>query len=97
MLKVYDKAQWHIDAGEDESAVVKKMEILFDFLENKGFLQAEGKEILKIGIDESISIHERMLTEKGNSFMESKYDGIINTNEEEFNEALENAFEEFKK
>ena len=24
MLKVYDKAQWHIDAGEDESAVVKK-------------------------------------------------------------------------
>ena len=73
------------------------MEILFDFLENKGFLQAEGKEILKIGIDESISIHERMLTEKGNSFMESKYDGIINTNEEEFNEALENAFEEFKK
>jgi hypothetical protein len=97
MLKVYDKAQWHIDAGAYEEVVVKKMKVLFDFLDAKGLLQAEGKELLEIGIDDSVSIHERMLTEEGNKFMESKYDTVINTKEEEFYEALETAFKEFKK
>ncbi|MCD8039593.1 MAG: hypothetical protein LUE96_10995 [Lachnospiraceae bacterium] len=97
MLKVYDKAQWHIDAGADEATVVEKMKILFEFLNVKGLLLDEGKEILDLGIDDSVSIHERMLTEEGNSFMETKYDDIINTNKEEFNEALEKAFEIFAK
>lgn len=96
MLKVYDKAQWHIDAGAVEDAVVKKMKVLFDFLDSKGLLQEEGKEVLDLGIDGSASIHERMLTEEGNKFMESKYDSVINTNGEEFNEALEKAFEDYK-
>ena len=97
MLKIYDKAHWHIDAGEDSNTVVKKMKILFNFLESKGFLKNEGKEILDLGIDESVSIHERMITDEGKKFMESKYDTVINTNEEEFQKALEKAFEEFEK
>lgn len=95
MLKVYDKAQWHIDAGADEAAVVEKMKVLFDFLNDKGFLQDEGKEVLDLGIDDSVSIHERMLTDAGNKFMELKYDTIINTNAEDFLEALEKAFVDF--
>ena len=94
MLKVYDKAQWHIDAGEDEKAVVNKMKILFGFLDAKGLLQQEGKEMLELGVDSSISIHERMLTEQGNKFMDAKYDTVINTSEEEFGEALESVFTE---
>ena len=97
MLKVYDKAQWHIDAGTDEAVVVEKMKVLFDFLNDKGFLQDEGKEVLDLGIDDSVSIHERMLTDAGNKFMESKYDTIINTNVEEFLEALEKAFVDYSK
>ncbi len=97
MIKVYDKAQWHIDAGEDENTVIKKMNVLFDFLDNKGFLLEEGKEILELGIDSSVSIHERMLSEEGNKFMESEYDTVINENEDELDEALENAFKVFKK
>lgn len=97
MIKIYDKAQWHIDAGADRDVVVKKMEVLFDFMNSKGLLKEEGKEIIDIGIDESISIHERMLTEEGNKFMESKYDTVINTNVEEFSEALEKAFDDFAK
>ena len=96
MLKVYDKAQWHIDAGEDESIVIKKMNALFDFLDKNGLLNAEGKEILEIGIDDSVSVHERMLSEVGNKFMKSKYDLVIDTNADEFFETLEKSFEEFK-
>lgn len=96
MLKVYDKAQWHIDAGSDANLVVRKIKILFEFLESKSFLNEEGKEVLEIGIDESVSIHERMLTEVGNKFMELKYNTVINTNEERFHEELEKAFEDFE-
>ena len=95
MMKVYDKAQWHIDAGMDKGVVLKKMEVLFDFLNSKGLLKEEGKEMLDIGIDDSISIHERMLTEEGNRFLEAKYDTVINTNVEDFLEALEKAFADF--
>lgn len=35
--------------------------------------------------------------DEGKKFMESKYDTVINTNEEEFQKALEKAFEEFEK
>ncbi len=96
MLKIYDKAQWHIDAGEDKYSVINKMKALFDFLDSKGYLTEEGKEIIKISIDDSASIHERILSEEGNKFMESQYDNIINTKASDFSEALERAFKEFK-
>lgn len=95
MLKIYDKAQWHIDAGVDSEVVVKKMKLLFEFLDEKGLLQSEGKEMIELGIDSSISIHGRMLTEQGNSFMEAKYDSVINTESDKFAEALEKAFVEY--
>jgi activator of 2-hydroxyglutaryl-CoA dehydratase len=97
MLKIYDKAKWHIDAGADADTVVKKMTQLFDFLDRKDLLKSEGKEMLEIGIDSSISIHERMLTEKGNRFMEDKYDSVIDADAEEFTDALEKAFAEFER
>ena len=92
MLKVYDKAQWHIDAGEDVDTVISKLKVVFSFLDAKGFLGTEGKEILDLGIDSSVSIHERMLTEEGNDFMANCYDDVINNKAEDIKEALEKEY-----
>lgn len=94
MLKVYDKAQWHIDAGEDVDEVVSKLKAVFSFLDKKGMLVDEGKEIIDLGIDSSVSIHERMLTEEGNKFMEACYDKVINKISEEIADALEQEYKE---
>ena len=96
MIKIYDKARWHIDAGMDTNYVVNKMKILFDFLNANNLLEYEGKEMFEIGIDSSISIHERMLTVQGNKFMDEKYDGVINSNLDEFAKRLEKAFVDFQ-
>ena len=64
-MKIYDKASWHIDGGERKEDVIKKFSLIFDFLEKEGMLTDEGKEILELGIDTSISLHERMVNEKG--------------------------------
>jgi len=74
MLKIYDKAQWHIDGGEDKISVVDKLKIILHFLLDKGLLSSEGKEIVNLGVDSSISIHERMLTQEGKKFMDEYYD-----------------------
>lgn len=91
MLKVYDKAQWHIDAGEDSGAVIDKLRIVLEFLDKEGMLTSEGKEIIDLGVDSSISIHERMLTEKGINFMESNYNKLINLPAKNIIVALEQA------
>lgn len=95
MLKVYDKAQWHIDAGENAEMVVEKFKAVFTFLEAKELLESEGKEMLALGIDSSVSIHERMMTETGRKFMEVCYDKVINKNAEEIAGALEKEFKLF--
>lgn len=92
MLKIYDKAQWHIDAGEDEDIVVAKLQVVFSFLDSKNFLGMEGKEIIDLGVDSSVSIHERMLTEEGNKFMEACYDKVIDKAPEEMAEALDQEY-----
>lgn len=89
MLKVYDKAKWHIDAGEDSKAVVDKLKAVFEFLERKGLLTPEGKEIIDFGVDSSVSIHERMLTEEGKKFMNACYDKVIDKSAEEIAVAME--------
>lgn len=48
MLKIYDKAQWHIDGGEDKISVVDKLKIILHFLLDKGLLSSEGKEIVNL-------------------------------------------------
>ena len=95
MAKVYDKASWHIDAGEIKEEVLSKMRTLFAFLDSQDLLTEEGKEIIEIGIDSEVSIHSRMLTEKGNKFMDTCYDSVINESKKEFSEALNKAYKEF--
>ena len=77
MLKIYDKAQWHIDAGEDGISSVKRIKAVFEFLQEKEMLSDEGKEMVEMGIDSSISLNERMVTEQGNRFLEQCYDDIL--------------------
>ena len=46
-------------------------------------LNADGLEILDLGIDSSISLHERLLTYEGNIFIKEYYDDIINLKNDE--------------
>lgn len=91
MLKIYDKAQWHIDAGENSGVVIDKLKAVLEFLDKEGMLTSEGKEIMDLGVDSSVSIHERMLTEKGRNFMESNYDKIMYLSAKNITTALEQA------
>lgn len=91
MLKIYDKAKWHIDAGEDSGVVIDKLKAVLEFLDKEGMLTSEGKEILDLGVDSSVSIHERMLTDKGKNFMESNYDKIMYLSAKNITIALEQA------
>ena len=95
MLKVYDKAQWHMDAGENAEAVVSRFKAVFSFLAAKELLGAEGKEMVDLGIDSSISIHERMVTDAGKKFMEACYDKVIDKSADEIVGELEKEFELF--
>lgn len=95
MLKVYDKAEWHIDAGENSKFVISRFKLIMNFLKAKSMLSNEGEEIIDIGIDSSISIHERMLTNLGKEFIESYYDNIIDKNENEIPETLEEEYNKF--
>ncbi len=96
MIKVYDKAQWHIDAGENKDIVILKLEEVFSFLEDKELLTDEGKEIVEMGIDSSVSIHERMLISEGNNFLDKYYDEVINLGPGEILEGLKEKYMEFK-
>lgn len=77
-MKIYDKANWHIDAGENQQEVIEKFKVIFSVLKAKNMLSEEGKEIIELGIDSSISLHERLLTSEGNTFIEDHYDSVIN-------------------
>lgn len=91
-MKIFDKAQWHIDAGEDTNEVVSKIRKVFEFLDEKGMLSNEGKEMIDFGIDSSISLNERMLTEKGYDFLEKYYDNIIGLKVDELTSKLESIY-----
>lgn len=95
MLKIFDKAQWHIDAGEEEGTVIARLEAVFKFLDKNGLLRAEGKEIYQLGIDSSVSLHERMVTGSGNAFLEKNYDSVMNLADGDIFEALESRYKEF--
>lgn len=91
-MKIFDKAQWHIDAGEDANEVLSKIRKVFEFLDEKGMLTNEGKEMIDFGIDSSISLNERMVTEKGYKFLEKYYDNIIGLKADELTSKLENLY-----
>lgn len=87
-MKVYDKAAWHIDGGENKDAVLKKMGIVLAYLAKHNMLTDEGKEILDMGIDSSISLHERMVNKDGQEFLESEYDSLLKLSESEIQKKL---------
>ena len=97
MLKVYDKAQWHIDAGEDLDLVLLRFEVLFEFLRKNELLKEEGLEILNLGIDSSISCHERMLNDNGKRFMCACYDKLINYEPSQLKSELDQEYDNFLK
>ncbi len=75
--KVYDKASWHIDGGENLDKVLAHFNFIMSWCCSNKLLSDEGKEIADLGIDQSISFHSRMFTDKGNIFMEKHYDKFI--------------------
>lgn len=88
MFKIYDKAQWHIDAGEDSSVCTCRIIRVLEFLDQKDLLTDEGKEVLEFGIDSSVSLNERMVNERGNQFLEQYYDKVLGMPLEDVMESL---------
>lgn len=76
-MKIYDKAAWHIDGGEKKEDVLKRFSIIFSYLAKNNMLTDEGKEILELGIDSSVSLHERMVNESGKTFLDNEYDILL--------------------
>ena len=82
-MKVFDKASWHIDAGEDQAEVLAKFQAVMDFLGEKDLLSDDGQDILAIGADDSIALTEEMVTEEGAAFLDKHYDEVINCNSDQ--------------
>lgn len=91
-MKIFDKAQWHIDAGEDTREVVDKFKAIFEYLNERDMLSAEGKEILEFGIDGSISLNERLVNKDGIVFLYEYYDKLINFNSTKLKAELEKLY-----
>ena len=83
---VYDKAAWHIDAGEPIGKVLEHFKFIMNWSNQNRLLSDEGEEILEFGIDDSISIHSRLFTERGNMFMTKHYDTFISAQSEQSSE-----------
>ena len=79
-MKVFDKAQWHIDSGESIPEVIAKFTQVFSFLHSHEMLSVDGLEIYEFGIDSSISLNEKMVTSNGFAFLDRYYDEVINCN-----------------
>ncbi|MDO6993459.1 hypothetical protein Q5M87_05480, partial [Brachyspira innocens] len=77
MAKIIDKALWHIDNAANQKNVIEHFKFIFKWLEKNNLLSADGKEILDIGIDSSISLNEKMVNEKALKFLEKYYDEYI--------------------
>lgn len=82
-MKIYDKAKWHIEGGENKEEVLKKLSIIFEFLNKNKWLTSEGEEIYELGIDSNTSLHERMVSEAGKKFLDERYDALLNCSSEE--------------
>jgi hypothetical protein len=79
-VKVIDKAAWQIDNGLQSTIVVEHFKRLFLWLDSKDMLTEEGKELLKAGIDGSVSLHERLITSKAMDFLDMSYDSYMKSN-----------------
>ena len=76
-MKIINKASWHIDGGFPESLVIKHFKTVFTWLDCKDMLSPDGKEELQFGIDESVSLHEGLLSCQALVFLEKRYDDYL--------------------
>lgn len=77
MIKIFDKASWHIDECMPKAQVVSHFKFIFGWLEKNKLLSDDGMEILNIGIDESISLNEKMLKKEAFNFIEKYYNKYL--------------------
>ena len=94
MVKIYDKASWHIDCGEDEKTVIDRFKAIFDFLNLKELLNEDGKELFDLGIDNSVSIHENLVTDKGKILLDKVFDDILKIEIKDIGTVMEKTFSE---
>lgn len=78
-MKIYDKTSWHIDAGANKDVVFRHFEHLFSWLKSKELLSEDGIEVHEFASFSDSSLHEGLLTEKGNAFMRDVYDNLLET------------------
>ena len=95
MLKIYDKAKWHIEAGMDASEVIKRFKNIFAFLEKNEMLSNDGKEIVEIGIDSDVSLNKKMVNDNGRKFLDACYDKVIDNNAKTIQNALSNEYKNY--
>lgn len=77
MAKIIDKASWQIDSGANKTNVIEHFVFIFKWLAKNNLLSSDGKEVLDIGIDTSISLNDKMVTEKALKFLEKYYDEYV--------------------
>ena len=92
-MKIFDKAKWHIEAGVDPNEVINKFKEIFIFLFINKMLSSEGKEIMEIGIDSSVSLNEKIVNENGIKFLDDCYDKVINNDSKTIKKALINEYD----
>ncbi len=91
-MKIFDKASWHITQGIPPASVIGKLQNVYSFLKQKNLLSENGLEDIEFGIDESTSLNENTVTEKGNEFLTQYYDEVIGLGKEEIFDALEKKY-----
>lgn len=99
-MKIFDKAAWQIDGGISEEIVIAHFTAILEWLQSMNMLSADGEEILEIGIDDSVSLNEKMLSEEGNEFLTKYYDEIIAKSKyisTVVKDLLDSYYKEFKK
>lgn len=80
-MKIFDKASWQIDNGMSKEVVIAHFEFIFQWLNEHDMLSPDGLEILEIGIDEDVSLHEGLVNESGLIFLNKFYDKLITDSE----------------
>ena len=92
-MTIYDKVAWHIDGGENVVDVLDKFKVVFSFLEKANMLNADGKEIAEMGVDDSVSLHDELLNETGKKFLDEHYDNdFLPLSAEELSRKLAEAY-----
>ena len=94
-MKVYDKAAWHIDGGEQEEGVISRFKEILEFLRDQKMLNADGLESMEYCMDGGISLNSMMVSDEGKDFLDCYYDQILKQNPAELKENLCQAFKEY--